>query len=161
MNWKEKLHEWKTNGFSYPQDINNQFIYETSPIIQENSTYKDKFIIENRLENEQNYNAFSEYINSSDNENATYFKNISGSSILIIPMPREGKNFSTIKNFIDNADDTQKKEFWKIASYVIKLEMKHNKSLWISTHGLGVPYFHLRIDDKPKYYRTNDFKKIE
>ena len=30
--------------------------------------------------------------------------------------------------------------------------MKKHKKVWISAHGLGVPYFHLRISTKPKYY---------
>lgn len=28
---------------------------------------------------------------------------------------------------------------------------------YISTHGLGVPYFHLRIEPIPKYYVTKKY----
>jgi len=28
----------------------------------------------------------------------------------------------------------------------------------LSTHGLGVPYLHVRIDNRPKYYSYKDYK---
>ena len=35
--------------------------------------------------------------------------------------------------------------------------MKYNK-VWISTHGLGVPYLHVRISITPKYYGNSKLK---
>ena len=37
--------------------------------------------------------------------------------------------------------------------------MKENKKVWISAHGLGVPYFHIRICNKPKYYFSEELSK--
>ena len=36
--------------------------------------------------------------------------------------------------------------------------LKKYGKIYVSTHGLGVPYFHLRIDLEPKYYITSKFK---
>ena len=50
------------------------------------------------------------------------------------------------------------KSFWKrVALSAIKMLTNHKK-VWISTHGMGVPYLHIRIDIKPKYYQTNKYK---
>jgi len=76
---------------------------------------------------------------------------------LIIPIPKQGKQFTTIKDFIDTASVTQQKEFWIYTSKIIKETLEKNPKIYISTHGLGVPYFHLRLDTKPKYYQTKTF----
>ena len=50
----------------------------------------------------------------------TSFENLSGDALLVIPIPKQGKNFTTIKHFIDNASETQKKHFWEYVSQKIK-----------------------------------------
>ncbi|MAF35866.1 hypothetical protein CL622_01990, partial [archaeon] len=57
-----------------------------------------------------------------------------------------------IKSFIDNASITQQKAFWKQVVKTAKKQLKMYDHIWISTHGLGVPYLHVRISNKPKYY---------
>jgi hypothetical protein len=48
--------------------------------------------------------------------------------------------------------------YWKYVSNIIKNLIKNNKDkYYISTHGLGVHYFHLRISTIPKYYNTKSF----
>ena len=100
----------------------------------------------------QNYTPFQEYINNSQNKYVTAFPNLNKDSMLVIPMPRRGKNYATLKDFIDNAPKVQQREFWKKVAEVAKKFMKQNGEAWISVHGLGVDYTHVRIDSKPKYY---------
>ena len=38
-------------------------------------------------------------------------------------------------------------------------QMEEHKKVWVSAHGLGVPYFHLRIAIKPKYYFDEELSK--
>jgi hypothetical protein len=57
-----------------------------------------------------------------------------------------------MKDFIDNASKTQQKEFWKKVSTELKKCLKLNDKIYVNTHGLGVNYFHLRLDIRPKYY---------
>lgn len=35
--------------------------------------------------------------------------------------------------------------------------LRNHAKIWISTYGLGVPYLHVRIDTRPKYYHTSKF----
>lgn len=158
--WKEILYNWKKgNILSYPKTLNVRFFFETSPC-DENfiNYYEEKFIPDPRLESlKQDYLTFESYIRKSKNRYVTSFPNLKGDSLLIIPIPRKKVSFVTIKEFIDNASIRHQKEFWKYTSQAIKKFIKGKEIIWISTHGIGIPYFHLRIDTKPKYYQTKRF----
>lgn len=56
-------------------------------------------------------------------------------------MPVSGKNYATLKDFIDNAPKIQQKEFWKHTTTVAKRCMAEKGKVWISVHGLGVYLF--------------------
>ena len=53
----------------------------------------------------------------------------------------------------------QQQEFWKRVAEVSRKQMKKFKKVWVSTHGLGVPYLHVRISDSPKYYFSEALSK--
>jgi len=51
------------------------------------------------------------------------------------------------------ASKKHQQEFWKsIAITLEKLLKNNNKNFWVSTHGFGVNYLHVRICNYPKYY---------
>jgi ERCC4-related helicase len=164
MKWSIKINEWK-NGqiLNYPSNIKNNFFYETSFINKNmNNEYKEKFITSKKLNNmKQDLNTFKSYFDKSNNKNVVVFYNLSKTCKLIVPKPRKGKNFSTIKNFIDESSNIQQKAFWKKVSLEIKKNIKNMNSehtkLYVSTHGLGIPYFHLRLECDPKYYISKNF----
>ena len=164
MKWSDKINEWN-NGhiLNYPSNIKNNFFYETSFINKNmNNEYKEKFIKSKKLNNmKQDVNTYKSYFDKSNNKNVVVFYNLSKTCKLIVPKPRKGKNFSTIKNFIDEASIIQQKSFWKKVSLEIKKSLKNMNSehtkLYVSTHGLGIPYFHLRLECNPKYYISKNF----
>ena len=61
--------------------------------------------------------------------------------------------------FMSNASEKQKKELWKKVALEAKEFLKTNENIWISTHGLGVNYLHVRICNTPKYYENSKLKK--
>jgi ERCC4-related helicase len=164
MKWVNKINEWK-NGhiLNYPSNIKNNFFYETSFITKNmNNEYKEKFITSKKLNNmKQDVNTFKSYFDKSNNKNVVVFYNLSKTCKLIVPKPRKGKNFSTIKHFIDEASIIQQKAFWKKVSLEINKSLKNMNSehtkLYVSTHGLGISYFHLRLEYDPKYYISKNF----
>jgi hypothetical protein len=159
MKWIDKLSSWE-NGEeqTYPNKISQPFFFETFTCDKYlRNTYKEKFIQSPRLNFRQDFSAFSKQIARSSNRNATAFYNLSRDAILVIPMPRKNKNFSTIKEFIDNAALTQQRYFWQLVAHAIKISLETHDQVYVSTHGLGVPYFHLRIDSEPKYFKTRNF----
>ena len=160
--WNDVLQEWSEGHyFKYPNKIKIAFLYETTPIKNGKEIYKEKLIEHNYLDKmKEDYSSFDEHIKKSKNKYVISFNNLSNDTILIIPTPKKNKKFTTIKDFIDNANETQQKYFWKYVSKTVKNLIKDGDTkYWVSTHGLGVPYFHLRISLKPKYYVTNSFMK--
>ena len=115
MKWKDKLKEWlKETPLKYPKNIKLPFFWETK-------------CLNNLL---QNHNSFIEYINKSKNKYATSFYNPNKTSLLIIPMPRDDKKFTTLKDFIDNASINHQKKFWKYVAKTIIKFMKENKEVY-------------------------------
>ncbi len=161
MNWQNKLDQW-TNGktLSYPNNISKRFFYETIVCSNPNTdVFEERFIESDELENigNQDYSSFVDQFNKSSNQYVTSFYNLSGDTKLIVPIPRPNRDYCTVKDFIDNADQIQQEEFWKVASNEIKLFLQSNPRVFVSTHGLGVSYFHLRLCTFPKYYHAKEF----
>lgn len=72
--------------------------------------------------------------------------------MLVVPMPVRGKNYATLRDFIDNATVVQQQEFWKKVAEVARSFMEEKGKVWVSVHGMGVGYTHVRISSSPKYY---------
>jgi protoheme ferro-lyase len=58
----------------------------------------------------------------------------------------------------------EKQELWKkVAEEIKKIIIKsqkypsENNKLWVSTHGLGVAWVHIRLSIIPKYYKTKKY----
>jgi hypothetical protein len=160
MKWCEKINDWSNGVYqTYPNKIQKRFFYETSVCDKKmENEYNEIFIENNNLEKlEEDFSPFKEYIIKSKNKYALSFNNLSNDTILIIPIPKNNKNFTTIKDFIYNASKTQQIFFWKKVSNEIKKLLKKYDKIYVSAHGLGVSYFHLRLDTIPKYYITKEF----
>ena len=154
MKWKLIIKKWEKDFlFKYPKSVKNLFIWRTSKLDKKlQNEYQEEFVEHKLLPTIQNYLPFNSHILKSNNKNVIDFKNLSGDTHLVIPMPRKKKNYANFKYFLDNASKRQQKIFWKHTTKIIKQNLETHDILWISTHGFGVPYFHLRISIKPKYY---------
>lgn len=157
MLWKSKLEKLLKSPMKYPKSIKYNFLWKTSCVNSLETKFEEEFIREDMLDVPQDFSPFEEYINSSNDKNVISFPNISGDTFLIVPMPRKGKNFASLKDFIDNASETQQLKFWQEVVKVAKIKLQDWKRVWISTHGLGVSYLHVRISKNPKYYGNSKF----
>ena len=156
MKWNKVLSQWKKGYYPRFSKVNNEFIWRTSPYY-EDSSYKEEIINMTRLNDKSNYSAFSSKFNK-NNRYVVSFENISKDAILVCPVPIQSKNYSSIYNFNKNASDTQKKAFWKKVAQIAIIEQKKHGIVWLSTHGYGVPWLHVRISRKPKYYGKSKLK---
>ena len=92
------------------------------------------------------------------------FPNKGKDAVLIIPSAKKDykKNIIDYKNisqFTKNASQEQKQKFWQEVANRLSRELEKNEApKWLSTHGLGVPYLHVRIDNRPKYYHFEEYK---
>lgn len=160
--WDTQLFRLQTHGFVYPSTIKSRFFYETSICGPEPklSQFKDRFIESPELEliKTQDYTPFLEQIQDGAdiNQIARSFYNKTGDTLLIIPYPHPTIQYPTIKEFVDQAPRLAQSEFWKFVVDQIKQFLLTHGQVYVSTHGLGVNYFHLRLCTYPKYYQSKD-----
>jgi hypothetical protein len=161
MLWREVLSNWE-NGIpmKYPKKVKGKFQWNTSVLKNNgNVEYKQVFRTNTKLPFAQNKKDFQEQINKSQNKYVISFPNLSKDTMLVVPMPTRGKNYATLRDFIDNSSEIQQQEFWKKVAEIARIFMKENGKVWISVHGLGVSYTHVRISTSPKYYFDDELKK--
>jgi hypothetical protein len=161
MLWLEVLTNWK-NGIplKYPKNVKGRFQWNTSVLKNDGKVfYKQTFRTNDKLPQKQNKKDFQEHFNNSQNKYVVSFPNLSKDTMLVVPMPVRGKNYSTLRDFMDHASEIQQKEFWKKVAEEAEKFMNEKGKVWISVHGLGVDYTHVRISSSPKYYFDNELKK--
>ena len=158
--WKNQIKNWLNEiPLKLPKtsmkDNSKGFYYQTSCCTSDYDTkYESVFKKTDGFSEKQNFKKFESYLLKSKNLYATSFISPS-KTILVIPIPRKGKNFAHLRLFTENASKRHQCKFWKyVAKLIIEL-LKENKSLYLSTHGKDVPYFHVRIECVPKnqYYK--------
>lgn len=160
--WDTQLFRLQTHGFTYPSNIKSRFFYETSICGPEPSLspFQARFVESPELDliQTQDYTPFLEQIQdgSDINQIARSFYNKTGDTLLIIPYPHQTIQYPTIKEFVDNAPKSIQDKFWKFVVDQIKQFLSTHSQVYVSTHGLGVSYFHLRLCTYPKYYHSQD-----
>ena len=82
------------------------------------------------------------------------FDNLGGDAVLIAPSPAPG-SFAHLASFARTAELDLQRELWHTAADQIERWWGARRGpLWVSTHGAGVPWLHLRLDSRPKYYTS-------
>ena len=95
-----------------------------------------------------NARAFADHLR----ETSTSFPNLGGRSMLVSP-PRTGP-YGHLLAFARTAPDPLWHDLWqRVAEEVLLWWSQERGSLWVSTHGGGVPWLHIRLDPRPKYYQ--------
>jgi hypothetical protein len=99
----------------------------------------------------QDSEAFAEHFRP-DRSVAT-FANLGGDAVLVAPCPAgEGSNFSHLASFVATAPAPQQDALWQAVGRAMEKRIG-TRPAWVSTAGLGVAWLHVRLDDRPKYYR--------
>lgn len=153
MKWFKVLDNWEKG--LYLKNYKSPFMWMTNALTKENNNYKDIFLECKSLENiKQDHKPFDDYLNTlkCTEGDVISFLNISKDTLLIVPIPRKGKNFSSYFYFFKNSSKRQKINVFKKVSEMAKLMLEDNEKIYISIHGLGVHYLHIRISPNPKYY---------
>jgi Family of unknown function (DUF6940) len=93
-----------------------------------------------------------------DGTEVVSFKNLGRDALLIVPCPvSKSANYSHIAAFHRSAPDTQQHEFWITVAQAVTASIGP-QPLWLSTAGGGVDWLHMRLDERPKYYRHQPWR---
>jgi len=83
------------------------------------------------------------------------FLNLGQNARLIIPTKKsEEEIYNHFSRFLRYAGNNQKVALFNRVGCKIRDEIKLQKSIWLSTAGAGVIWLHVRMDTRPKYFKT-------
>ncbi len=107
-----------------------------------------------------NENAFKNYLDSK--EQVADFMNLGKNARLVVPTKKtEDEIYNHIGKFIRLANKEQVIEVFKRVGQTVIEELEQQKLIWLNTAGLGVIWLHIRMDTRPKYYKTKKYKDPE
>lgn len=90
---------------------------------------------------------------------AASFPNLGKDAMLIVPVQvSEPGHYAHLAQFVRHAPGAQVMAFW----HLVAAEWSNALSeapVWLITSGLGVPWLHVRIDSRPKYYHHAPYKQ--
>ena len=149
--WKDMIKNWKS-GHKLPV-IKSGVYWETSSVHSGGaSAYLEKRVRTSSLPMGLPANP-APFASKLKKSRPVAFLNLGKSAVLVAP-PNKGLNFSHIGTFHKNASSLDIKAFWrKVATEVEKFIRKGTK-VYVSTHGNGVDWLHVRIEKHPKYYTS-------
>lgn len=126
---------WQFPVWSFETSLNQAYFYFKK---------SDEFLPVNK-------NSFSDKFKNMSPGTIVCFNNNSGDTVLISVTPsrtKEDNYLSDIMTFMKYANNKSKHA---LLQFIGKTMLKHN-NVYLSTHGHGVPYLHVRICKTPKYY---------
>lgn len=88
------------------------------------------------------------------------FANLRGDATLVVPSPVvEADAYPHLAAFVRRAPAEQQRCLWQTVGEAWQKRMG-DKPVWLSTAGAGVPWLHVRLDDRPKYYSYGPYRKV-
>lgn len=89
------------------------------------------------------------------------FANLSGDAWLVAPSPQAAPGSTHLALFLRTAPEALVETFWTEAALACRDWLEQRRStLWLSSSGLGVPWLHLRLDRRPKYYTHRPYREL-
>jgi hypothetical protein len=86
------------------------------------------------------------------------FANLGGDAVLVVPSPAAAPGAAHLAAFVRGAPADVVDELWAAVGRAIAARRAARPApVWVSTAGLGVHWLHVRLDDRPKYYRHRPY----
>jgi hypothetical protein len=147
------------------------FFWECIPVSFNalSSTSFQFMIIPTHFPDSPDVQSFSDHFQfASPHDTVVSFKNLRGDADLVVPCPLSSSqsdlnHFTHLGSFLRHGHVNQIDELWKKTAEVMQnrlLKSREDAVVWLSTHGKGVYWLHIRLDSEPKYYQCKEFKRI-
>jgi hypothetical protein len=94
-------------------------------------------------------------------EPVTVFDNLGGDALLIVPRKiADADCYGHIAAFLRRAPREQQHALFRCLALETEKRLAASRErFWVSTSGLGVPWVHVRLDQRPKYYQYARYKE--
>ena len=130
------------------------FRWETPPVSCATMTQPFEFVLLDApgLADQPDPGAFDEHMRKRPDSEVLAFPNLGGDAILVAPRPIGPVSaYGHLAAFVRSAPERQRDALWQAVGDAMT-ERLAAKPVWLSTAGGGVPWLHVRLDDRPKYY---------
>lgn len=88
------------------------------------------------------------------------FENLSGDALLVVPAPLTTHDaYPHLAAFTRLAPAAQQDALWAEVGRAAAPFLAQEAPRWLSTAGLGVSWLHVRLDTRPKYYRSLELRR--
>lgn len=102
--------------------------------------------------------AFVEHFDADPANPVVAFPNLGRDALLVVPSPQgAAAAYADIASFSRQAKPEQQHALWRTVAQMMRVRLGDQET-WLSTAGLGVPWLHLRLDSRPKYYRHAPYR---
>ncbi|GAB4211947.1 MAG: hypothetical protein OHK0013_34140 [Sandaracinaceae bacterium] len=105
---------------------------------------------------------FAEHIASgAGTAEVRWFSNFVADAKLVVPCaPRAESDYGHLVTFLRSAPAAQREALWRLVGRLVCEHLDASDApLWVSTAGMAVSWVHVRLDLRPKYYRTEAFRQ--
>lgn len=87
--------------------------------------------------------------------------NLGKDAILVVPCPNGPISaYGHLAAFVREAPALQQHALWQLVGEAMERRMGA-APVWLSTAGAGVPWLHVRLDDRPKYYGFGPYRTCQ
>jgi hypothetical protein len=108
---------------------------------------------------------FREHLDGCDaSAGATSFANLGRDARLVAPCERgPAEAYGHLGAFVRGAAAWQQVALWRTVADALEqtLGERGERPTWLSTEGSGVPWLHVRLDSRPKYYHHAPYRSAE
>lgn len=110
------------------------------------------------LDREPDFSAFSQnFVGAKDS--IAVFENLGKDAMLVVPSPVGAHNaYCHLAAFVRYGPPSQQDTLWRSVGAAMATRL-NTKPVWLNTAGAGVPWLHVRLDDRPKYYRFDPYRR--
>jgi hypothetical protein len=137
------------------------FRWETPPITCSSADRPFEFALLNspELETKPDPDAFAKHFASRAGDDVVSFPNLSHDALLVVPRPLgQASAYKHIAAFVREAPEAQRHLLWRLVGDLMEHRLG-TSPVWLNTAGAGVSWLHVRLDEKPKYYRHAPYRQ--
>lgn len=130
------------------------FRWETPPVTRHNLDRPFEFVLLDapELKRAADPSDFAEHFRHAASGEVIEFTNLGGDARMVVPTPGEPRSaYAHLAAFTRGAPEQQQHALWQRVGAALERRLGE-RPVWLSTAGTGVPWLHLRLDTRPKYY---------
>jgi hypothetical protein len=161
LSWRDTVESWR-NVPEFGTWFSNvlaacpfaAFRWETPPVTTDTASRPFEYVVLHSpaLATRPDPAAFSEHFERQPESGVIVFPNLGRDAVLVVPRPLAGEApYGHLGAFVRCAPMDQQQTLWQEVGFAA-IRRLGVSPLWVSTAGGGVPWLHVRLDDRPKYY---------